>query len=165
MFGMITAAGLSNLQFVNLNSTRNLLVLGFSVLFSLVVSQWVQTHPGAIETGYKMLDQILTLLLGTGIFIASLLGFILDNTIPGTDDERGLNKWLTTTSEATDSSEEEKTCSYDIPYITPWLKRQSWASYLPFLPSYQERSFSSFFCCIENDVELDKMESKKMPIV
>jgi len=48
-----------------------------------VVSQWVQTHPGAIDTGYKMLDQILTLLLGTGIFIASLLGFILDNTIPG----------------------------------------------------------------------------------
>ena len=36
MFGMITAVGLSNLQFVNLNSTRNLFVLGFSIFFALV---------------------------------------------------------------------------------------------------------------------------------
>ena len=35
-FGMITAVGLSNLQFVNLNSTRNLFVLGFSIFFALV---------------------------------------------------------------------------------------------------------------------------------
>lgn len=36
MFGMITAVGLSNLQFINLNSTRNLFVLGFSIFFALV---------------------------------------------------------------------------------------------------------------------------------
>jgi len=36
MFAMITAVGLSNLQFVNLNSTRNLFVLGFSIFFALV---------------------------------------------------------------------------------------------------------------------------------
>jgi nucleobase transporter 1/2 len=36
MFGIITAVGLSNLQFVDLNSTRNLFVLGFSLFFSLV---------------------------------------------------------------------------------------------------------------------------------
>ena len=36
MFGMITAVGLSNLQFIDLNSTRNLFVLGFSIFFSLV---------------------------------------------------------------------------------------------------------------------------------
>ena len=36
MFGMIAAVGLSNLQFVDLNSTRNLFVLGFSIFFSLV---------------------------------------------------------------------------------------------------------------------------------
>lgn len=38
MFGMIAAVGLSNLQFVDLNSTRNLFVLGFSIFFSLVNS-------------------------------------------------------------------------------------------------------------------------------
>ena len=36
MFSMITAVGLSSLQFVNLNSTRNIFVLGFSIFFGLV---------------------------------------------------------------------------------------------------------------------------------
>ncbi len=36
MFGMIAATGLSNLQFIDLNSSRNLLILGFSIFFSLV---------------------------------------------------------------------------------------------------------------------------------
>ena len=36
MFGMIAAVGLSSLQFVNLNSSRNLFVLGFSIFFGLV---------------------------------------------------------------------------------------------------------------------------------
>ena len=36
MFGMITAVGLSNLQFVDLNSSRNLFILGFSLFFGLV---------------------------------------------------------------------------------------------------------------------------------
>ena len=42
MFGMIASVGLSNLQFVDLNSTRNLFVLGFSIFFSLVLPQWVK---------------------------------------------------------------------------------------------------------------------------
>lgn len=36
MFGMIAAVGLSNLQYVSLNSSRNLFVLGFSIFFGLV---------------------------------------------------------------------------------------------------------------------------------
>ena len=36
MFGMIAAVGLSNLQFVDLNSSRNLFILGFSIFFGLV---------------------------------------------------------------------------------------------------------------------------------
>ena len=40
MFGIITAVGLSNLQFVDLNSPRNLFVLGFSLFFSLVLPKW-----------------------------------------------------------------------------------------------------------------------------
>ncbi len=37
LFGMIAATGLANLQFIDLNSSRNLLVLaGFSIFFSLV---------------------------------------------------------------------------------------------------------------------------------
>jgi len=36
MFGIITAVGLSNVQFVDLNAARNLFVLGFSMFMALV---------------------------------------------------------------------------------------------------------------------------------
>ena len=42
MFGIITAVGLSNLQFVDLNSTRNLFVIGFSIFFSLVRKKYLK---------------------------------------------------------------------------------------------------------------------------
>lgn len=44
MFGMITAVGLSNLQFVDLNSSRNLFILGFSLFFGLVSFQSKTLH-------------------------------------------------------------------------------------------------------------------------
>lgn len=89
MFGIITAVGLSNLQFVDLNSTRNLLVLGFPIFFSLVLPKWMEEHPGVIQTGSSVIDNILTVMLSSSMFLAMLLGFLLDNTIPGTPEERG----------------------------------------------------------------------------
>lgn len=49
--GMITAVGLSNLQSVDLNSSRNLFVLGFSMFFGLMLPNYLDTHPGSIQTG------------------------------------------------------------------------------------------------------------------
>ena len=48
---MITAVGVSSLQFVDLNSFRNLFVFGFSVFFGLAFSKWLSEHPGVINTG------------------------------------------------------------------------------------------------------------------
>lgn len=45
LFGMITAVGLSNLQFVDLNSSRNLFVLGFSIFFGLVLPNYLRGNP------------------------------------------------------------------------------------------------------------------------
>ena len=41
------------------------------------------THPGALNTGSQAADQIITVLLSTSMFVAGVLGFVLDNTIPG----------------------------------------------------------------------------------
>lgn len=49
--GMITAVGLSNLQLVDLNSSRNLFVLGFSMFFGLTLPAHLDTHPNSINTG------------------------------------------------------------------------------------------------------------------
>jgi len=91
MFGIITAVGLSNLQFVDLNSTRNLFVLGFSLFFSLVLPKWmeIEENKASINTGNATLDNIILVILSSSMFLAMVLGFILDNTIPGTPEERG----------------------------------------------------------------------------
>lgn len=83
MFGMITAFGLSALQYVDLRSSRNLYIIGLSLFFPLVLCQWMQAHPGVINTGIKELDSTLTVLLSTTILVGGALGCLLDNLIPG----------------------------------------------------------------------------------
>lgn len=53
MFGMITAVGISNLQFVDLNSSRNLFILGFSVVFGMGLPYWLgkKENIDVIQTG------------------------------------------------------------------------------------------------------------------
>ncbi|XP_042212529.1 solute carrier family 23 member 1-like isoform X2 [Homarus americanus] len=93
VFPMITAVGLSSLHYVDLNSNRNLLVLGVSIFCGLAIPKWLVMNPDVIQTGEHTVDQILTVLLQTSVLVGGLLGFILDTTIPGTPEERGLLKW------------------------------------------------------------------------
>lgn len=51
MFGMISAVGLSSLQHVNLNSVRNLFVVGFALIIGLVIPKYLQQFPNTIDTG------------------------------------------------------------------------------------------------------------------
>lgn len=103
MFGMIAAVGLSNLQFVNLNSPRNLFIIGFALFMGLSVPQYFALNPLAateidwlsgVEPGYVQwaLD-IVNILGGTSMAVGALIALVLDNTIPGTDHERGLTSW------------------------------------------------------------------------
>ncbi|XP_035499071.1 solute carrier family 23 member 2 isoform X2 [Scophthalmus maximus] len=135
MFGMIAAVGISNLQYVDLNSSRNLLILGFSTFSGLVLPTWFHSNPGIIDTGIKELDQVIVVLFTTHMFIGGFFGFILDNTIPGTDKERGIKSW---------QDEVQKECKnmcdqscYDIPFCNGILKRYKCFQYLPFLPSFK----------------------------
>nr|XP_031530463.1 solute carrier family 23 member 2-like isoform X3 [Vicugna pacos] len=93
MFGVITAVGISNLQYVDMNSSRNLFVFGFSIYCGLAVPNWVNKNPEKLHTGILQLDQVIQVLLTTGMFVGGLLGFLLDNTIPGSLEERGLLTW------------------------------------------------------------------------
>ena len=45
------AVGISNLQHVDMNSSRNLFVFGFSFFFGFTLPEWVIAHPNAIDTG------------------------------------------------------------------------------------------------------------------
>jgi len=51
MFGMITAVGISNLQYADMNSSRNLFIVGFSLVFGLAVPYYMEDHMDAVQTG------------------------------------------------------------------------------------------------------------------
>lgn len=93
MFGMIAAVGLSNLQFVDLNSARNLFILGFAFFMGLSVPEYFVQHPIQFEPAW--VANILNTLGSTGMAVGAFTALILDNTIPGTDEERGLTAWGT----------------------------------------------------------------------
>ena len=51
--GVIAAVGISNLQYVDMNSSRNLFIFGFSLFFGLSLPQWMVANPDSIHTGKR----------------------------------------------------------------------------------------------------------------
>ncbi|XP_075298373.1 solute carrier family 23 member 1 isoform X3 [Opisthocomus hoazin] len=134
LFGMITAVGLSNLQFVDMNSSRNLFVLGFAMFFGLTLPNYLDSHPKAIDTGVPELDQILTVLLTTEMFVGGTIAFVLDNTIPGTQEERGLVQWKA--GAHSDSAARASLRSYDFPFGMSAVRRGRWLERVPVCPVF-----------------------------
>ncbi|XP_051975910.1 solute carrier family 23 member 2 isoform X2 [Xyrauchen texanus] len=137
MFGMIAAVGISNLQYVDLNSSRNLLIFGFSTFSGLVLPTWFHSNPDMINTGIKELDQLIMILFTTHMFIGGFFGFVLDNTIPGTEEERGLKKWRKV-HEGAQTYFTDHSC-YNLPFCTNFVQRFKLLQYLPFLPSLKSQ--------------------------
>eukprot|EP00795_Rhopilema_esculentum_P006412 gene6412-11852_t len=140
MFGMITAVGLGTLQYADLNSMRNLFVLGNSLFFGMVLPFWVKRTPKAINTGSVAGDQIITVLLSTNMAVGGITGFILDNLLPGTLEERGIHKWRSLFEDdgkgASNRGRIASIHTYDIPLITQYLQKFPAVKYIPFLPYY-----------------------------
>ncbi|NWY03509.1 S23A1 protein, partial [Nothoprocta ornata] len=136
LFGMITAVGLSNLQFVDMNSSRNLFVLGFAMFFGLTLPNYLDSHPNSIKTGVPELDQIFTVLLTTEMFVGGTIAFILDNTIPGTQEERGLVQWKA--GAHSDSTTAASLKSYDFPFGMSAVRSSRWLHYVPICPVFRD---------------------------
>lgn len=131
MFGVIGAAGVSTLQTVDMNSSRNIFIFGFSIFSAFTIPNWIQKNPESLQTGVKELDQVLQILLTTHMFIGGFLGCFLDNTIPGTKRERGLLRPKQETKEGASRSSQV----YDLPFgISARVSKHSWARYIPFCP-------------------------------
>ncbi|XP_077992050.1 solute carrier family 23 member 1-like isoform X2 [Glandiceps talaboti] len=137
MFGMISAVGISNLQFVDMNSSRNLCIFGFSLFCGLMVPIWLEDNPHVIQTGNTEVDEILTVLLRNSIFVGGLLGLTLDNTIPGTKEERGLLHWHQEVTYGNQPSvPAQALTTYDFPFGMSFVRRWKFARYLPFCPTF-----------------------------
>ncbi|XP_041371986.1 solute carrier family 23 member 1-like [Gigantopelta aegis] len=142
-FGMVTAVGLSALSFVDLSSGRNLCIIGCSFLVGLMLPVYFKKYPDAIQTGSQDVDQVLIVLLRTSMFIGGVLAFFLDNTVPGTDEERGIIVWRHHL-EAKKGAKKKNSQLYDLPLITGLLRKCRCARYVPFLPTFNFRVKSPF---------------------
>ena len=95
------------------------------------------SHAIFMVLGSSELDQVLFVLLGTGMFVGGMIGFVLDVTLPGTDEERGIRKWRESCLNKGGSDTRVTSIhTYDIPYLTPLLQRFPFVRYIPFLPYY-----------------------------
>ena len=123
LFGMIASVGLSNLQIVNLNNSRNLFIIGLSFFAGLTTPFWFTPHydvataqivSGAISWGQpgsfiNVVGNIFQAILSTGMAVTAIVGIILDNLLPGaTRAERGLEVWEKDASEEAWEEAEKK---------------------------------------------------------
>ena len=97
LFGLISAIGIRELTKADLNIDRNLFVAGFALFMGLSVPFYFGS-----DSGQSALEQIGTFSTGlrdivgaignTGMAVAALIGLVLDNTLPATPKQRGLER-------------------------------------------------------------------------
>lgn len=93
---VVLSAGFSSFHLADIDSGRNVFIVGFSIFMALLLPRWFREAPVLLHTGWSPLDMFLRSLLAEPIFLAGLLGFLLENTISGTRIERGLGQGLPT---------------------------------------------------------------------
>jgi len=95
LFGMITAVGLSNLVLCDMTSSRNLFIIGFAFFMGLSLPEYFDKFPMGANwpVSVKWLGDIITTVGKTGMAVGGIIGLVLDNIVPGTDEERGLKAW------------------------------------------------------------------------
>lgn len=104
MFGQIVAVGISTLKHVDLDSQRNVFTVGFSLFVGLAIPQYMANFESAEAfrelaasvsplLGSPVFADTVFVIGGTGMAVGGLVALFLDNTIPGTREERGLAQW------------------------------------------------------------------------
>ncbi|MGQ3328899.1 MULTISPECIES: uracil-xanthine permease family protein [Halorubrum] len=122
MFAQIVGVGLSNLKYVDLDSSRNIFIIGIALFSGLAVPEYMRNVGTADALQQGLADSfLLGQLLGadvvantlyvigsTGMAVGGIVAFLLDNSIAGTAVERGLTAW-----EEAAEEDEEFTSAYD----------------------------------------------------
>jgi solute carrier family 23 (nucleobase transporter), member 1 len=92
LFGLIAAIGLSNLRRVDLDSQRNLMIIGIVLFMGFVVPRYFGAYAGDDWSlgNVTWLSDIVRSIGSNAIAVGALIGLLLDNLVPGTDAERGI---------------------------------------------------------------------------
>lgn len=97
LFGLIASVGISNLRHTDQTSSRNLFIVGFAIFNALSVAgpggyfNTLDYNP--FDTGDEDADAVFLSIFNTPMIIAFMSAMLLDNTVAGTREERGLHVW------------------------------------------------------------------------
>lgn len=136
-FGMIAAVGLSSLQFVDLSSVRNMLVLGVGLFSGFLMPEWVKSNGNSIDVGDETVNGIIRVLLATNMFVGGFVACMLDNLLPGTLEERG---FLHKDEDDCSSGRVATIRHYDPAFVPKLFFTKKICKYIPFLPYYSEEN-------------------------
>ncbi|EEF28424.1 purine permease, putative [Ricinus communis] len=112
MWGLIAALGLSTLQYSQTASFRNIAIVGVSLFLGMSIPAYFQQYQpetslilpsyfvpysaasnGPVHTSSKQFDFAINALMSLNMVVTLLVAFVLDNTVPGTRQERGVYIW------------------------------------------------------------------------
>lgn len=112
MWTMQAAIGFSNLRYSETGSSRNVLIMGLSLFLALSIPSYFQQYDspsrsklpvyfqpynvavhGPFHTSSKHVNFVLNTIFSLHMVVAFLVAFFLDNTVPGSRQERGLYVW------------------------------------------------------------------------
>lgn len=122
-WALIVALGLSTLQYTQNASSRNIIIVGVSLFFGLSVPAYFQQYApetglilpgylipyaaasnGPVHTGNSQFNFAMNALLSLNMVVTLLVAFVLDNTVPGSRQERGVYAWSKAEDIMTDPS-------------------------------------------------------------
>ncbi|XP_032549095.1 solute carrier family 23 member 3 isoform X2 [Chiroxiphia lanceolata] len=89
-YAVAVGTGISYFQYADIDSGRNIFIVGFAMFMALLVPRWFSATLTHLVTGWVPLDLLFLSLLMVPVFLTGFLSFFLENTVSGTLEERGL---------------------------------------------------------------------------
>ncbi|XP_062106032.1 nucleobase-ascorbate transporter 1 isoform X1 [Humulus lupulus] len=101
LFGLVASVGLSFLQFTNMNSMRNLIIIGLSLFLGISIPQffneyWTASHHGLVHTNAGWFNAFLNTIFSSPPTVGLIVAVFLDNTleVEKSKKDRGMPWWV-----------------------------------------------------------------------
>uniref|UniRef100_A0A8B9CZG0 Solute carrier family 23 member 3 n=1 Tax=Anser brachyrhynchus TaxID=132585 RepID=A0A8B9CZG0_9AVES len=82
-YAVAVGTGISYFQHADIDSGRNIFIVGFTMFMALLVPRWLGAAPAHLATGWVPLDLLFLSLLTVPVFLTGFLSFFLENTVSG----------------------------------------------------------------------------------
>ncbi|GBG58806.1 hypothetical protein CBR_g206 [Chara braunii] len=99
-FVQVISFALLNLKFVNVSNPKNMTVMALALYAGFAIPQWVtQTssqgsqYDRPIQLESSAISSVMNAYLGMPMLVALSAALLLDNTVPGSKDDRGVYQW------------------------------------------------------------------------